>query len=74
MNGMNLMNSSPNTENMNLIARSISLNVGGSMVPLLTIPNWLNIASIATEYIIYPAKRATTRTISLRDGILNIAL
>ena len=72
-NGMNLMNSSPNTENRNPIELH-TLKVAASTVPPLTIPNWANTGPIADEYIIYAAKRTTIRRRSLRDGNLTIAL
>lgn len=73
MNGMNLMNSSLINENIDATS-VITVTELESTVPLLTIPKSSNMLPIANAYIIYPAKRATARRISLRDGILNIAL
>ncbi len=73
MNGMNFKNSSPINENIDVNIVMMFID-SGLVVPGLTIPNCFNIISINIEYNIYPIKRATARAISLRDGILNIAL
>ena len=54
MNGMNLMNSSPNTLNTVITSIMAPTDVG-STVPLLTIPICSKTIPIANEYIIYPA-------------------